>query len=79
LKELAKNGEIPNKLAKMTPPRCAGCLFGAMTKVLWRTKGSNFNQQVFKAKRPGQVVSVDQMISTQPGFATQLKGKLTTQ
>jgi hypothetical protein len=79
LKQLAKNGEIPTKLAKTTPPRCAGCLFGAMTKVPWRTKGSESGKQVFKATRPGQVVSVDQMESTQPGFMGQLKGKLTTQ
>jgi hypothetical protein len=54
-------------------------LFGAVTKVPWSTNGSNSSQQVFKATRPGQVVSVNQMISTQPGFVAQLKGKLTTQ
>jgi hypothetical protein len=79
LKQLAKNGEIPRKLAKTTPPRCAGCLFGAMTKVPWRTKGNESGKQVFKATRPGQVVSVDQMESTQPGFVGQLKGRLTKQ
>jgi hypothetical protein len=36
LKMLAKNGEIPRRLAKVPPPKCAGCLFGAMTKVPWR-------------------------------------------
>ncbi len=34
LKQLAINGKIP-KLAKVAPPRCAGCLFGAMTKIPW--------------------------------------------
>jgi hypothetical protein len=33
LKQLALNGEIPKKLAKIMPPKCAGCLFGAMTKL----------------------------------------------
>jgi hypothetical protein len=33
LKQLALNGEIPRRLAKVNPPACAGCLFGAMTKV----------------------------------------------
>ena len=79
LKQLAKNGEISTKLAKTTPPRCAGCLFGAMTKVPWRTKGSEPGKRLFQATRPGQVVSVDQMESTHPGFVGQLKGKLTTQ
>ncbi len=36
LKQLALNGEIPRRLAKVKPPACAGCLFGAMTKVPWR-------------------------------------------
>ncbi len=36
LKQLALNGEIPRRLAKVKPLACAGCLFGAMTKVPWR-------------------------------------------
>ena len=35
LKSLAKSGEIPKKFAKVKEPRCAGCLFGKMTKVPW--------------------------------------------
>lgn len=38
LKVLAENNEIPKKLAKVKPPTCAGCLYGAMTKVPWRGK-----------------------------------------
>jgi hypothetical protein len=38
LKQLAINGKIPKKLAKVAPPRCAGCLFHAMTKIPWRGK-----------------------------------------
>ena len=79
MKKLAENGEIPKKLAKANPSRCAGCLFGAMTKIPWQTKSKESGKQVFKASRPGQVVSVDQMISTQPGFVAQLKGSLTKQ
>ncbi len=33
LKKLAIIGKIPKQLAKVKPPVCAGCLFGAMTKV----------------------------------------------
>ena len=47
--------------------------------VPWKTKGSDTGKQVFKATKEGQVVSFDQMISTQPGFIVQLKGKLTNQ
>jgi hypothetical protein len=35
LKQLALNEEIPKKLAKVKPPKCAGCLFRAMTKIPW--------------------------------------------
>jgi hypothetical protein len=31
LKQLVLNGKIPRHLAKVKPPACAGCLFGAMT------------------------------------------------
>ncbi len=33
LKQLTLNGGIPKKLAKVKPPKCAGCLFSAMTKI----------------------------------------------
>jgi hypothetical protein len=78
LKALAEVGGIPKRLAKVKPPTCAGCLFGAMTKVPWRTKSPS-NKEVFKVTAPGQCVSVDQLMSTQVGFVGQLKGRLTTQ
>ncbi len=74
---MALNGEIPHKLARVTPPRCAGCLFGAMTKLPWRSKESKQTHQVYVATKPGECVSVDQMESLQVGFFAQLKGRLT--
>ena len=78
LKQLATNGEIPKRVVKVKTPKCAGCIYGAMTKVPWKGKGQQ-THQIFVATKPGQCVSVDQMISTQVGFVAQLKGKLTTQ
>ena len=46
-----------------------------MTKVPWR--GKENAKQVFTATKPGQCVSVDQMISTQVCFFAQLKRRLT--
>jgi len=66
LKELAKIGEIPKHLANVLPPVCTGCVFGAMNKVPWKSREAT--RTVFKATKPGQCVSVDQMISTQVGF-----------
>jgi hypothetical protein len=71
LKQLACNGEIPKKLAKLTAPKCAGCLFGAMTKLPWRVKESKSSHKVFVATKPGETVSVDQMTSTEVGFFAQ--------
>jgi hypothetical protein len=79
LKKLASNGKIPKRLAKVKPPVCAGCLFGAMTKVPWQGKEGESDHKVFVAAKPRQIVSVDQMISTQVGFIAQLKGGLTKQ
>ena len=62
LKALAKIGKIPKHLANVLPSVCAGCAFGAMTKVPWRKRDAS--KTVFKATKPGQCVSIDQMIST---------------
>jgi hypothetical protein len=77
LKQLALNGEIPKKLAKVTPPKCTGCIFGAMTKIPWRGKETKASHKVFTATKPGECVSVDQMVSTEVEFFAQMKGKLT--
>jgi hypothetical protein len=72
LKQLALNGEIPKKLAKVTPPKYAGCLFGAMTKIPWRGKETKASHEVFIATKPGECISVDQT-----AFFVQMKGKIT--
>ena len=53
LKQLVLNGEIPKKVVKITPPKCAGCLFGAMTKNPWRGKETKASQEVFNATKLG--------------------------
>ena len=49
-----------------------------MTKQPWRVKGHNKGTSK-TATQPGQIVSVDQLESTSPGFIAQLKGTLTQQ
>jgi hypothetical protein len=48
-----------------------------MTKIPWHGKESKSSHKVFTATKPGEAVSVDQMLSTEVGFFAQLKGKLT--
>ncbi len=77
LKQLALNGKIPKKLAKVLPPKCTGCLFGARTKLSWQGKETKADHKVFIATKPGECVSVDQMTSTEVGLHAQLKSQLT--
>jgi hypothetical protein len=77
LKQLALNGKIPKKFSKIAPPKCAGCLFGMITKLPWCGKESKSSHEVFVATKPGETVSVNQMVSTKAGFFAQLKGTLT--
>jgi hypothetical protein len=48
-----------------------------MTKLPWRCKESASSQKIFVASKPGEIVSVHQMESTEVGFFAQLKGSLT--
>jgi hypothetical protein len=77
LKQLALNSKIPQCLAKVKPPTCAGCLFGVMAKVPWKGQETSSDHQVYVETKSGQCVSVNQLISTQVGFIAQLKGTLT--
>ncbi len=77
LKQLALNGELPKKLSKFKPPKCAGCLFGAMTKLPWRGKESASSHKIFIAAKPGEIVSVNQTEFTEVDFFAQLKGSVT--
>jgi hypothetical protein len=55
LKQLALNGEIPKKLAKAKPPKCAGCLFGTMTKIPWPGREAKASHEVFMQPSRGNV------------------------
>ncbi len=68
LKQLAINGKIPKKLAKVLCPKCVGCLFGTMTKLPWQGKETKADHKVFIATKPEECISVDQMTSMEVGF-----------
>ncbi len=62
LEALAKIGKIPKHLANVMPLVYAGCTFGEITKVPWKNREAT--RTVFKTTKPGQCVSVDEMIFT---------------
>jgi GAG-pre-integrase domain len=67
IQKLAQNGILPKSFAQCNVPLCPACLYGKMTRKLWR------NKQEFKHispinLKPGQFVSVDQITSNTPGL-----------
>ena len=77
IQAMARNGELPRRLAKCDVPVCSACQFGKATKRPWRPKTSSNKDDAAKPTRPGQVVSVDQMESRTPGLIAQMSGFLT--
>ena len=78
LQEMAKQGIIPKRIAKCRIPTCSACLYSKATKKPWRGKESKDGSGKEQPTRPGQVVSVDQLVSPTPGLIAQMTGFLTT-
>ena len=74
---MATQGDLPRKLVTVIPPFCAACKYGKQTKCPWCTKGPQ--KHLRTTTQPGQVVSVNQLEPTTPGFIAQLNGLLMTQ
>ena len=79
IREMARQGRLPSKLATCKVPLCTSCLFGKATKRPWRGKPSiQSKDKVETVTRPGQCVAVDQLESHTPGLIAQVKGIPTT-
>ena len=79
LNRLAQADLIPKDLANVPPPKCPGCQYGKAHRRPWRAKGWRLNNRRIKpAHRPGEVVSVDQLVSPTPGFVPTHRGRPTT-
>jgi hypothetical protein len=78
LKEMAKQGTIPKRLANCPVPACLACLHAKAIRRQWRHRTPNNKIESQKPTKPGERVSVDQMVSPTPGLMSQLTGKLTT-
>ena len=78
LQEMARQGILPQRLAKCKIPSCSACLYGKATKRAWQSKQERQSQRK-QVLKPGQVISVDQMVSPVPGLIAQMVGFLTKQ
>ena len=75
---LAKQGHLPRRLLDCQVPMCTSCLYGKATRRPWRSRiPKNRMDNTPVITRPGDCVSVDQLVSTTPGLIAQLRGRPT--
>ena len=77
---MAEVGLLSKNMAKSPIPKCAGCMFTAMTKNPCRSKGNNTGghvERITKITRPRQCVFVNVLESSQVGFIAHMKGRPT--
>ncbi len=78
---VAKCGYLPKILLKLQDelPLCVACQFGTAHQCPWDTKGKKSGSiQKPDQIKPGDRVSVDQIVSTQQGLIPQMAGFLTS-
>lgn len=78
LQAMAKRGELPAALKDCPVPTCSACAFGKQTKRQWRYKTPKNKVRTLVARKPGDIIAMDVMDSSVPGFVGQVSGKLTT-
>ena len=69
-------GIMNGKFKHLHFPICYACMYVRLTKRKRRDKGKHTPHDVVTS--PGQMVSVDQLISPSPGLIAQMTGTLTT-
>lgn len=77
LKSMAKQNIIPRRLVNVESPKCTACCFAKATRRQWRDKRRKHWTQARQARKPGEVISVDQLVSPSPGLIAQISGILT--
>ena len=72
--KLAQNGNIDKRFAKLKnrQPVCMSCVFGRSHRQPWRSKKAPGTICKESETEPGDFVSIDQMVSAQPGLTTQI-------
>ena len=78
LKKMAEQGVFPQHLKNIPTPACLACYYAKATERPWRHKPQKHYTPPPPPTTPGQVLSVDQLVSPTPGLIAQMTGKLTT-
>ena len=78
---MAESGRIKRSLAKLKDrvPTCMSCVFGRAHRRPWRNKGAPGTIRKDSETEPGHFISIDQLVSAQPGLIPQMSGFLTNQ
>ena len=79
IQQITKVETLPRRLATCDIPVCTSCMYGKATKRPWRSKNSKNQAEANKPSRPGECISVDQLISQSPGLIAQMRGRPTHQ
>jgi hypothetical protein len=74
IREMARQGILPKRLASCRIPLCTACLYGKATKRPWRSKPEQNHTPPKRPSIPGQIISVDCLTSPTPGLIAQLTG-----
>ena len=68
----AARGDLPKSFLKCRVPICASCTYGKQTRTPWRTKAPPNDNVILSPKEPGDVVGMDMLVSSTPGFIGQM-------
>ena len=74
---MAERGELPKRLAKCNVPVCSACKYAKATRRPWRSKTLSNHGSNKQDLKPGDVVSVDQLVSPTAGLIAQMTGFIT--
>ena len=55
------------------PPKCAAYIYGAAHKQQWEMQAQASNVHIFPITSPAQCISINKMISQDPGFVDNFK------
>ena len=80
--KLAEIGILPGRFKKLkgcTKLKCASCIFGRQKRRPWRTRAKPSTIRKFSDDKPGVTVSVDQVISANPGLVPRMSGRHTSE
>ena len=73
---MANLGIIPKKFEKCDAPTCAACMYAKSTRKPWCGRSRKSPHKPLQVAHPGQMVSMEQLVSPTPGLGAHMNGIL---